>query len=94
MKIDEGPEGKEDCAASIGGIFFPVSAGLGFRIVQRGQEKKNFGRTRRTPPAPAEERPVPHDCKQSDFSFGTLESLSTLKIPIPWPSTNLEMILK
>jgi len=34
---------------------------------------------------------MPHDCKQYDFSSGTLESLGIWNIPVLWPSTNLEM---
>jgi len=46
------------------------------------------------PPARVRERYAPHDCKQDDFSSGTLRSQNIFNIPALWPSTNLEMILK
>jgi len=48
-KLAKGPEGNENCAASIGGIFLPICPGLAFRKAQRGPEKKNFGGTRGNP---------------------------------------------
>ncbi len=44
-------------------------------------------------PATARKEYVPHDCKQYDFSSGTLESPGISNIPALWLSTNLEMIL-
>jgi hypothetical protein len=92
VKADKGPEGKADCAASIGGILLPKLSPLDFRKARRRREKKPLMRQQDTP-ATAKKGQLPHDCKQYDFPSGPLESLDISKISALGPSTNLEMIL-
>jgi hypothetical protein len=79
-KLTKGPEGKSDCAASIGGSLLSKVSPLDFRKAQRGREKENSMRGRNTP-ATAKKGQAPHDCKQYDFPSGTLESLDISKMP-------------
>ena len=90
-KPDKGPEGKSDCAASIGGKLLSKASRFTCRKAQRGREKTTSMKWPNTP-ATAKKGYVPHDCKQSDFPSGTLESLDIWNIPAFWPSTNSEMI--
>jgi hypothetical protein len=80
MKTVKGPEGKADCAASIGGLLLSIVSLLDFRKAPRGRQEKTSMRRQNTP-ATAEKGLLPHDCKQYDFPSGTLESLDILKIP-------------
>jgi hypothetical protein len=48
-KPDKGPEGKSDCAASIGRIGISIASPLAIRNAQRGQEKKTSMRGQNTP---------------------------------------------
>jgi len=77
-KPAKGPEGKSDCAASIGGrsAFYepPVghpqsAAGVGEVSLEEITDS----------PATGEERYLPHDCKQDDFPFGPMKSQDILK---------------
>jgi len=51
-----------------------IASLLAFRKAQRGREKKTSMKGQNTA-ANAKKGYVPHDCKQYDFSSGTLESL-------------------
>ncbi len=68
------PEGKADCAASIGGILLAIAPLPTFREAQRGREEKTSMKSLITPATPREGY-VPHDCKQSGLPPGALESL-------------------
>jgi hypothetical protein len=89
---DKGAEGKADCAASIGGISASYKPLLAFRKAERGRGKKASMKGL-NPPATAKERYLPHDCKQYGFPSATLKSLDIQNMSVPWPATNLEMIL-
>jgi len=69
-KPAKGPEGKSDCAASIGGrsAFYepPVVGEVSLEEITDS-------------PATGEERYLPHDCKQDDFPFGPMKSQDILK---------------
>ena len=56
-----------------------------------GREKKTSMKCQNTA-ANAKKGYMPHDCKQYNFSSGTLESPVIWNIPALWPSTNLEVI--
>ena len=74
---------------------YPLSLNslLAIRKAQRGPDKKASEKWP-NPPAAVRGRYVPYDCKQADFSSGTLRSRDNLDKPFVWPSTNLEMISK
>jgi len=65
---------------------YPLSTDslLAIRKAQRGRDKKAPEKWQ-NPPATVRERYVPYDCKQDDFSFGTLKSKDILNIPALWP---------
>jgi ORF6N domain len=71
-KPSKGPEGKPDCAASIGGILLCLISLVAFRKAQRGIENKS-SEGEKNAPASAKERSMPHDCKQAGFSSGPLK---------------------
>jgi len=89
-KLGKDPEGKADCAASIGGILLAITPLRAFRKAQRGREEKTSTKGLNTPATPKKGY-VPHDCKQYDLPSGALESLHIWNIQTLWPSTNLEM---